>query len=349
MRVACLVLTAAAACSGSAWAQSSVTMFGIVDLAARSVTNDETVYQLASGGLQTSRLGIRGSDDLGSGLSAGFWLEGALAPDDGNKLTASASGTTLKVSGGFEWRRRSTVSLIHKALGELRLGRDKVPSYYEWEDYDPFGNSGLGASTRMQVTRGIVPSGGAYGTASRADNLVNYYLPNTMGGFFGQAAYAFGEGQLGNEYVGGRLGYRSGALMVSGSYGRSEVTGSTNADTWAVGGSYDFGIVKLMGFYASLEIGSGSQDNWLIGVTAPFGGVQWRVSYQSMDGGGTLGNQEATMMAVGGSYALSKRTALYFTYSYIDNDATAFTVGSGSSLAVGNTSKGYDIGIRHSF
>lgn len=341
---------AAAAGAGAAGAQpSSVTVFGIVDLAVRSVTNDDTVYQLASGGLQASRLGVRATEDLGGGLSAGFWLEGALSPDDGNRLVGSASNGSFSISGGFDWRRRSTVSLIDRTIGELRLGRDKVPSYYEWEDYDPFGASGLGASTRMQVAAGIVPAGGAYGTAIRADNLVNYYLPGTTGGVFGQAGYAFGEGEPGNAYVGGRIGYRSGPLMVSGSYGQTEVTGSTDADTWAVGASYDFGIVKLMGFYASLEIGSGSQDNWLIGATAPIGAVQWRVSYQSMDGGGTLGSQDAKMIAVGGSYLLSKRTALYATYAYIDNDGTRFTVGSGSSLTAGNSSKGFDVGVRHSF
>ena len=87
---------ALAACVGSVSAQSSVSVFGVVDLAGRMVSNDETQYQLANGGMQTSRLGFRGTEDLGGGLSAGFWLEGELQADTGN-------------SSGFNFMRRSTV------------------------------------------------------------------------------------------------------------------------------------------------------------------------------------------------------------------------------------------------
>lgn len=331
-----LALAALSACTGAAFAQSSVTVFGIVDLAARAVSNNDTQYQLASGGLQSSRLGFRGTEDLGDGYSAGFWLEGELVPDTGN-------------SSGYDFRRRSTVSLLGRNQGELRLGRDKVPTIYEWEDFDPFRDAGIGRSTRLQTAGGIVPSGGTYGTASRANNLVSYLTPGTLGGFFGQASVAAGEGQLGNKYMGGRVGYRSGPLMVSGSYGETEVTGNTDAEVWNLGGTYDFQAVKLWGFVSSLEIGTASQDNWLLGVTAPLGPVELRASYQSMEGSGRLNGQEATMVAVGGVYALSKRTALYATYSRIDNDGTSFTVATGGPLARGNTSDGYEFGIRHAF
>jgi predicted porin len=331
-----LALAALSACAGAAFAQSSVTVFGVVDLSARAVSNDDTQYQLASGGLQSSRLGFRGTEDLGDGYSAGFWLEGELMPDSGN-------------ASGFDFRRRSTVSLLGRNQGELRLGRDKVPTIYEWEDFDPFRDAGIGRSTRLQTASGIVPSAGTYGTASRASNLVSYLTPGTLGGLFGQASVAAGEGQLGNKYAGGRVGYRSGPLMVSGSYGETEVTADTNAEVWTLGGTYDFQVVKLWGFVSSLENGSASQDNWLLGVTAPLGPVELRASYQSMEGGGRLDGQEAKMVAVGGVYPLSKRTALYATYSRIDNDGTSFTIARGGPLTRGSTSDGYEFGIRHAF
>src|SRR5947207_566921 len=72
-------LAVLAAASAGAYAQSSVTLFGIVDEAARYVKNgDLKVKSLASGGINTSRLGVRGTEDLGDGLKAGFWLETGL-------------------------------------------------------------------------------------------------------------------------------------------------------------------------------------------------------------------------------------------------------------------------------
>lgn len=329
-------LAALVACAGSAAAQSSVTVFGVVDLAARVVSNDETQYQLASGGLQASRLGFRGTEDLGGGLSAGYWLEGALEPDTGN-------------AGGFSFARRSTVSLVSQSLGELRLGRDRVPTYLDWDGYDPFGDSGIGAISRLSVAKGIVPAGGSYNTFRRADNLGSYFLPSTLGGVFGQLAFAAGEGQLGNRYSGGRLGYRAGPAAISGSYAVTEVTAADDAELLNIGASYDFKTLRISALYSSLEIGAASQDNWMFGATVPLGAIELRASYQWMDGGGTLNGQEAWMAAIGGSYALSRRTALYLTYSYIDNSGTAFTVASGPPLTAGNSSSGFDIGIRHSF
>jgi predicted porin len=327
---------ALALCAGAAMAQPAITVFGIVDLAARVVDNDDTQYQLASGGLQTSRLGFRGTEDLGGGMSAGFWLEGELGPDRAQ-------------TGGFSFARRSTVSLMSKSLGELRLGRDMVPTYVDWVDYDPFGDSGIGASTRLSAAAGIVPAGGAYNTFKRADNLGTYILPGTLGGFFGQFAAAAGEGTLGSSYTGGRLGYRTGPAVVSASYGVTEVTAASDAELLNIGASYDFKAFKISALYSSLEIGAASQDNWMLGATLPLGAAELRASYQMMDGGGTLDGSEAWMFAVGGIYPLSRRTALYAIYSHIDNTATRFTVAGGPPLTVGNSSSGLDIGIRHAF
>jgi predicted porin len=330
-----LTIAALAAGVGSAAAQSSVTIFGVVDLAVRSVANDDTVIQVAGGGLQTSRLGLRGTEDLGGGLSAGFWLEGELQPDTGNT--------------SFSFARRSTVSVTSTFAGESRLGRDKVPTIYEWEDYDPFRDAGIARSTRLSVASGIVPAGGAYGTFSRANNAVSYLLPGDLGGLFGQLTAAAGEGTLGNRYVGGRLGYRAGQLAASGSYGVTQVTATEDAKIWNLGGTYDFKLAKLWGFYSSLEIGTASQDNWLLGLTVPLGLIELRASYQAMDGNGTLAGQKASMVGIGGVYTLSRRTALYGTYSRIDNTGTAFTVASGTSLTRGNDSSGFELGVRHSF
>lgn len=350
MKTCLLPLAAAAACTTPAWAQSpAVTLFGIVDLAARWVDNDDSQWQLASGGNASSRLGVRGSENLGGDLSAGFWLEGALDPDTGNALRGSVSGGALSVSGGFTFQRRATVSLASKQFGELRLGRDKVPTYYVWETYNPFRDAGVGNSTRLGPASGLVPSGGAYSTFVRADNSIAYFLPDGLGGVVGQMTYALDEGVRGSGYWGGSLGYRAGPLNLNAAYGVTEVAAGTDVKAWNVGGWYDFKLVRPMGFYSSIDVGDTTQTNILVGFTAPVGSLELRAMVQWMDGDGRLAGQEATMLALGGVYALSKRTALYATYAHIDNDKTRFTVASGPTLTVGNNSSGFDFGVRHSF
>ena len=317
-----------------AMAQSSVTVFGIVDLNARLVKNDASQKQLASSGLSSSRLGFRGVEELGGGLKAGFWLEGALNADDGN--------TT-----GFNFQRRSTVSLMG-GWGEIRLGRDKVPTQLNWDAFDPFDNTGMGANTRLSVASGIVPADGSYNTFSRASNMISYIAPN-LGGAFGQASVAAGEGSLGNKHMGLRAGYNGDGLLVAAGYGSTQVTGSIDANETNFGASYDLKFMKLIGFVSRLDIGPASQDNWLVGATVPVGDFTLRASYSAMDGEGTIAAQDAKMLALGGVYTLSRRTALYATFSKISNTNTSFTVASGSPLTRGNDSTGYDLGIRHSF
>lgn len=116
--LALAALTALTALVGSASAQSSVTTFGIADAAVTNVKNGSAGSRktLSSGQSNTSRLGFRGTEDLGGGLRAGFWIEGQVDVDTG--------GTTM------DWQRRATVSLMG-SFGEIRLGRDQNPTYID--------------------------------------------------------------------------------------------------------------------------------------------------------------------------------------------------------------------------
>ena len=134
MKKSLLALAALTAFAGVASAQSSVTLFGIVDLSARGVDNGiGTRSTINQDGNSSSRLGFRGVEDLGGGLKAGFWIEGALSADTGN-----ATGQT--------WQRRSTVSLMG-GFGEIRLGRDYTPTFWNHTVFDPFGTNGVGSQT----------------------------------------------------------------------------------------------------------------------------------------------------------------------------------------------------------
>jgi predicted porin len=332
-------LTAAAALTalaGLAHAQSSVTLFGVVDTSLRSVTNGGIkALQMSTDGLANSRLGFRAEEDLGGGLKAGAWLEAAMNPDSG----------TINPSGKF-WHRRSTVSLYGN-WGELRLGRDLNPSFWNLSIFDPFGTCGVGSGFNLATNLG---SGAA--TLLRTDNAVAYLLPSGLGGFYGHFMVAPDEGVAGNKYKGGRLGYQSGALNVAVAYA---TTGTATADDFKMmnaGASYDFRAVKLFALTNTYKFGAKKQVNWELGVTAPVGGAGLlRASYQRADasGAGTDAN-DARQVAIGYVHNLSVRTALYATASQVRNSgAAAFAVGTPPTGVAGSTSRGYEVGVRHTF
>ncbi len=347
MKRSLLALAALTAFAGVASAQSSVTLFGIVDLAAVGVKNgSQSQKLLASNQLNSNRLGFRGIEDLGGGMRAGFWLEGGMAND---------TGTGNQTGGGQGWERRSTVSLMG-GFGELRLGRDYTPSFWNYTIFDPFGTNGPGSMLNVVSTLG---SGAA--TLVRANNTVGYFLP-AMGGLYGQVQVAAGEnGAGGNKYFGGRAGYAGGPVNVAVAYGKTAAEGTPRmADDYTdmnVGASFNLGFMNIMGQYSKRDFLNRDQKTALIGVTVPFGASTLKASYVKSSGaqGTNATDFDADQFAFGYQYDLSKRTAIYATYSSLDNDGTAaagsrFTIGSGlAQTRGGDNSKGYAIGVRHSF
>ena len=327
---AVLVTTAA-----GAHAQSSVTVFGILDVNARSVTTgNNTVRQLSTDGISNSRLGFKAEEDLGGGLRAGAWLESAINPDTG----------TINASGKF-WHRRSTVSLFGP-FGEVRIGRDLDASFWNLSIFDPFGTCGVGSGFNLVTGLG---SGAA--TLLRADNAISYYLPSGLGGLYGQLEVAAGEGVPGNAYKGGRLGYRQGPLNVAIALAATRTATSDDFRVMNIGVSYNVGPVTAMALTNVAKYAAKKQVNWEVGLSAPVGVGELKASYQRADasGAGTDGN-DAHQVAIGYVHNLSKRTALYGTYSQLTNEGNAaFVVGTPPAAAAGRTSKGYEFGIRHSF
>jgi predicted porin len=328
-------LAALGALAGAAHAQSSVTVFGLLDVNLRSITtNGATVRQMGTDGMFNSRLGFRAEEDLGGGLKAGGWLEAALNPDTG----------TINASGKF-WHRRSTVSLWNR-FGELRLGRDLVPSFYNLSVFDPFGTCGVGSGFNLATNLG---SGAA--TLLRADNAISYLLPD-LNGFYGQATAAAGEGAPGNRYVGTRVGYQAGPLNTAIAFASTRTATPDDFKTLNGGVSYDIGPVKLTGLFSRMTYGMKKQQNVELGVIAWVTDYsQVRASYQRADasGGGTDAN-DARQVAVGYEHYLSKRTALYATYAHLSNQGVAaFVVGTPPAAKAGASSSGYEFGIKHSF
>ena len=332
------------AIAGAASAQSSVTLFGVVDASAKYVKNgDNKQKTLGTNGINSSRFGVRGIEDLGGGLKAGFWLESGFNPDTGAQSDSSRF-----------FNRRSTVSLIG-GFGELRLGRDYTPSYYGFADYDAFGTNGVGDSSKFQSNLGSTEV-----TDVRADNAISYFLPKSIGSLYGQVMVAAGEGTSGKKYVGGRVGYAAGPFDVSGSYAQTTVTANASGDdkykVAILGASYDLAMVKLSGYYSQTKWGDLKLGVWDIGATAPIGQGRVRASYVHANASGVsqfgadTGANDADQFALGYIYDLSKRTAVYTSYARVKNKGNAtFTVASSPALLPGATSQGLEVGLRHSF
>ncbi len=379
--------------AGTASAQSSVTLFGVVDAAVsaysnksqtplgNSVTTSQTA--LTNSGYNSSRLGFRGTEDLGGGLAASFWLESSLGNDDG---TAGAGYNDFKTGSNQFFNRRSTVSLSG-AFGEFRLGRDYTPTYWNDSVFDPFTANGVGTNLISSANKGFGNQ-----NYTRANNSVGYFLPPNLGGVYGQFMYAFNEknkydpailtpdtpnSQRAGRYIGGRVGYANGPVDVALAYGESTVAedffagNTSNVITWNLGASYDFGPVKLFGEYSdnktkvdfasdiSVTVDPHARG-WLLGASVPVGPGLIRASYSAVRyiHEGQSDNPKADKFAIGYVHNLSKRTALYTTVARVnDRNGAGLTVG-GPAFAVAadtsgwttpRSSTGYDIGIRHAF
>jgi len=373
MKKSVLALAVLGAFAGVASAQSSVTMFGVVDLNVMSVDNSDRTYSMGTDGMSSSRLGFRGTEDLGGGLKAGFWLEMGLAADTGHSASVWGNGqiNSREVNGvtvgqqnenRLFFNRRSTLSLSN-AWGELRLGRDYTATFWSWTVFDPFGTNGVGSATNLALGGDLQTAlaGTTYNTLVRANNMVQYILPaGVFGpGLYGQIQVAAGEGSAGNKYYGGRIGYAAGPFDIAAAYGMTDCLNTActiDLTNWNIAGSWNFGFLKLSGFYSQIEAegpnNSAGRDNYFIGASMPFGQWNFKASFGGTDGSGLLGDTDATQWAIGADYNLSKRTALYGTWSSISNDGGRFSVSTQTNaIPAGSSwnSNGIQVGVRHSF
>jgi predicted porin len=350
--LACLVALGA---SGAACAQSSVTLYGVVDLAVtRARGSISSTTQLASSENLTSRLGFRGREDLGGGMYAGFDLEAQINADTGagapTNTNNQASGTAA--GQGLTFNRLSVVKL-GGAFGELRLGRDFTAHYPNRVDVDPFQNQGI---TSSQAQAGSI----AGITGVRASNTINYVTPSTLGGFYAVLNYYFGENPSGTatskDGTGQsiRVGYRAGPWLAA------VATGRTNYATTATAGdvtstnialAYDFGVVRLMGGYYHDKVDRTvplTGKGYVVGLTAPVGAGQVRVAY-SRYGTNAVGEPTSAKVALGYVHNLSKRTAVYTNVARLTNSGGATASIPGSTSAANASSTGYEVGLRTSF
>ena len=342
--------------AGAAVAQGSVVVGGILDSAVRYVRNDGggSIKSLVSGSNQTSRLYFRGDEDLGGGLSAGFWLESGVNADTGT----SSGGTQF-------FDRRATLSLSGRGIGELRLGRDYVPTYTIWVRHDPYSHVGVAGSNNFSSSSQQGPIRSAFGTGPnttvRSSNTVAYLLPSDLGGLEGGLMVAAGEGGTAangqDKLIGGRIGWQSTSFGAHASrvVTSNDLTASGKfKDTlFAVNGSV--GQVRMNAALRKYEQALSEETILLLSTVVTLGQVELKASYLRANMKGKVGTtvidaNDATQIGLGAVYSLSKRSALYVQGARINNDGKAsFSIPGGSTMVAGGSSTAFEAGMRHNF
>ena len=283
MKKSLIALAALAAVSGTSFAQSSVTIYGKADIGiARSIGSTVNEIKQASG----SRLGFRGTEDLGGGLKANFQLENRFLPDTG----AAASSTSL-------FNGRSIVG-IEGGFGRIDMGRDYTAAFWTALGGDVFGYDGVAANSAVA---------GAGNQTVRFDNVISYKSP-TMGGLTLEASSAQKEtGPKNGSSV--RISYASGPIAASIATEKGQAGQTYNG----FGAAYDLKVARVNvliskgGTLAGVE-----SEGMLLGLTVPMGALSLKASYGTLE---TAGIKTVQQMGLGARYALSKRTDLYTSYA----------------------------------
>jgi general bacterial porin, GBP family len=359
MKKSLLAVAVLGTVSTTIFAQTSLGIYGTVDagLVRESGGKAGAVTKLTSGIASTSRLGFRGSEDLGGGLSANFVLESGIKIDTGETDVA-----------GSLFNRQAFVGL-KGGVGSVTLGRQYTPYYNTVSTVaDPFAAGYAGSAKNLLPT---------VGANTRTSNTLLYTSPN-LSGFSGELAYSLGE-QAGSNAAGRQIGlglaYSKGPLNVRLAYNNRNSDTVTPPVSRSIGrntllaANYNFGPAKAYlaygvdkGFNSAVlpttatnpnpfggvvPTASTDSTDLLAGVAVPWGAGMVLASYIRKDDK-TSFNQDAHQWALGYIYALSNRTSLYGAVAKISNqNGAGYTVGNNTEVGTGD--KAYNLGLRHNF
>ncbi len=309
-----LVAAAVLATLGTAaFAQSSVTLYGRIDASLGKVEVDNAGFVagadsdagalIRSGAHTGSRWGLRGSEDLGGGLSAIFTLEQGFNVDNGSASNAAN-----------QFHRQAFVGL-NGGFGSLTIGRQYTMTDVNYGNYDAFGLSGY--SAHAYAFNADCAISGIGDCVGRQNNAVIYSTPS-MGGFGAKLLWAPGEDKnavssAGQNY-GGILSYAAGPFSIGGSWESNKVAGGRATTNHSLGASYDLGAAKLFGMYegGKNKTIDGKNTGFSLGAVIPLGAPSLIVSYarenQKLSGTKVAASSAFSIM---GQYPLSKRTYVY--------------------------------------
>jgi predicted porin len=240
-------------------------------------------------------------------------------------------------------------------FGEVRLGRDWTPTFRSFQNFEPFGT--VGVASGFNVRGAFYSNAGLTAVAVRNSNSVTYFLPS-LGGVTGSVQVSAGENAVNqNKSLGGHLEYSAGPILVAAGYDKLAKTLAMVDDlkTVNVGASFNAGFATVMGVYDKSQYSTLEQKIAVVSLVVPVGAGVIKAQYTKASGTGPTATPklyDAKAYGLGYVYNMSKRSSLYANYGSIDNGANAKFVATGSvpaAMKAGETSKGYEFGIRHNF
>lgn len=354
MKKTLIALAALAACSAAAQAQTSVTLYGLVDTTVRYSTNENAAgdnkFQMADGVLTGSRWGLRGTEDLGGGTKAVVTLESGFAPDTAGML-----------QGGRLFGRQGFVGL-DGGFGKVLFGRQYTLGHDTLASFEAFGfaNNAI-----------VGYQGGPY-TGLRHDNMIKY--SKAFGEVTVNAGYTFGEvagDTKANSAKAVSATYASGPLYLGAVYQATEnvtsaffnAVGAAQASkqtVWGLGGTYQFAPAKVYLGYTNSKLDVANYKNdvvyasfnyQLTGATQLLGTVHYDKLSRTSNAGAD-GKRLTTALML--DHYLSKRTDVYVEVDYTKVKdgwvGLANNAGLGSGNLFGNDSRaGVMVGVRHKF
>jgi predicted porin len=282
---------------------------------------------LNSGGVNGSRWGMKGSEDLGGGLKANFDFQAGITLDDGAGTSTSATAFSRQSWVGFSG-----------GFGALRLGRTTTP----FDD--------VSGSSNAVFDSALAPANSVFkstGYSSRQSNMLFYQGPN-MGGFSGAISYALGEDKTATTGATSttslNLTYGAGPLAVQFAYQNQDVVNaaatSADANFTRLGASYNFGVATAKATYGKAgnisSVNGADATEWQLGVDYPMSSAMTlSASYARSSDNLVAGDVTRSGYGLGAAYTLSKRTFLYGGYEsdvatktgYLDAKHSVFAVG----------------------
>ncbi|BDB69669.1 porin [Comamonas thiooxydans] len=363
MKHVALACTLLATACGAVQAQTTVTIYGVLDAGVEhlsSVGGSGSLTRMPGLGVSVpSRLGFRGTEDLGGGLKAIFTLESGFGTDSG----------TLNQGGRF-FGRQAFVGLSGD-WGSVTLGRQYSMLFWSQLDADILGPNAYGAGSLD-----------SYLPNARVDNSIAYR--GTFNGLTVGATYSFGRDTVNANSPSGtncagesatdKSACRQWSAMVkydASTWGASaaidEIRGGAGAFAGLNSSDKKDRRTTVAGWakFAALKVGGGviarSNDAtpvtrhsnlWYLGASYPItpalvlDGQVFKLNYKHSD-------NQALLYAIRGTYHLSKRTALFATAGHIANDGSLALSVSGAAAGGGTTAGGSQtgvaVGVRHSF
>jgi predicted porin len=301
--------------AGSALAQSSVNIYGRLNLTAEYIdANGKKTKQLVN---NSSRIGFKGTEDLGGGLKASFILEHGFSPDTG---AAAASF----------WGRQSEVNLAG-GFGMIRLGNFTSEAYYATSDYIGMHNHETGDS-----------SDAFYAYVGRNINKIAYRTPEFVKGMTAEVAVSAGEGVRDAGVTRARSydaawNYNMGALQLGAGYEKNNTQ-----KQFAVRGLYEMGALTFGATFQRDTNGyaAGTRSNYRVSAAYIVGASEFHANVGSAGKYSKVANSSAKQFTLGYNYNLSKRTKAYTYYTKVNDSKAAVYGGDFTALA---------FGVRHNF